>query len=1099
MKENHMNNITDQYKKALAVVMETNRELKKLRARINASNDKSSRDASAINQKLSEDLKNIEQNKNVINAYINIAKTHSKTNVPSVVPLSFDKGKLTRLNVQLSSGNPDDPKAAQLYTEATGQLLYLQDEENRLKDHAANDLQQIRDAARDHIDRIQFEINANNSKLSAFFRSDEYRDFISRIVSVNNIFTNVNTSKPGCKLPKGVISIGSVLNPFPIPYECSRDVMRLSSGLYDPENHTICMPMLLSIQRGVLIAEYENSSECDILGGMQNIILSYIRYSGSDKVKIIYCDPIRFNASALGSLSRLCEGPGSGIVDAPTSKDGIHRIVERSISEITDYSQMGTRDHTLPQGSLFIFHDFPQSYDAQTIERIKQLCANARHYGIMVFLTHNTSSRYYAGSDVLSYLQSFAVLIRAQHGLFSFVEPESPAKTYFRWYSAPSQIPADIEDRYIVNRPVIDLGNEYKNRAGLTCPEYSKGNRAIYGIPYGVSEEGQITCLDFEDEKYATFICGASRSGKSTLLHAIIAGLIKEKHPDDIELWLIDFKMTEFSRYTDHLPPHIRYIILDESPELIYDIIDRLTKLMKRRKNIFMGNWDKLYEVPSERYMPAIFVVIDEFSIMSKVLADSVFLAKEDYRHKLEELLGEGAAVGFHFIFASQSFSEGTRGLSDYSKQQVQQRIAMKTEYNEIKNTMGLKVLTEYDEEIMAQLPKYYALTAASTIEHGAYLRKSKVLNISKRDSMEFADEINDLVTAAPVFQPDDPTVYVSKKPMILNGNTYKSYLSLKDEIYSCIKRMEAAWLEEEATAIFFGEPSRLDPVYPTILVNEYSENILMITGSGELHPAAAVLLSMLESLKIQDCPVTMWTSGKAPIYRIMKSIRKLPADVITEAKEVCAAIARLKEKIRRKEEGGGLYLLAGLESVLLDMKFGQYQQDRQDSAFSATYERRAPGELDIISQMNMGMVVSSNEDRNDSSASNSDAAQHDISDTNMYDARDDLKFILAQGPRLGYHFFVVLRSVSDLDHRAMDLEYFKHRILFRAPKAESGIVVDAYNADLIARLPPHSFRYCNGLDSLSLRPLLHPGLTWDGWEMQGDTVVKEKHEEYLL
>lgn len=1099
MKENHMNNIKDQYKKVLAVVSEANRELGKLRARINAINDKSSRDVSVINQKLSDDLKQIEQNKKIINAYINIAKTHSKASVPSSAPLTFDKGKLTWLNVQSSNGNPDDPTAAQLYTEATGQLLYLQEEEKRLKDHAASELQQIRDTARDHIDRIQYEINANISKLSAFFRSDEYQDFVSGIVSVNNIFTNINTYKPDSKIPEGLISIGSVLYPFPIPYECSRDVMRLSSGLYDPENRTFCMPMLLSMQRGVLIAEYENSSECDILGGMQNIIISYIRYSGSDKVKIIYCDPIRFNASALGSLSRLCENSGSGIVDVPMSKDGIHRIVESSISEITDSAQMGTRDHTMPQGRLFIFHDFPQSYDAQTIERIKQLCANARHYGIMVVLTHNISARFYTGSDVLSYLKSFAVLIRSQQGVFSLVTPENSAKTRFRWYPAPSQIPSDIEERYIVNRHVIDLGNEYKNRAGLTYPEYSKGNRAIYGIPYGVSEDGQITCLDFEDDKYATFICGASRSGKSTLLHAIIAGLIKEKHPDDIELWLIDFKMTEFSRYTDHLPPHVRYIILDESPELIYDIIDRLTKLMNRRKNIFMGNWDKLYEVPPERYMPAIFVVIDEFSIMSKVLADSVFLAKDDYRHKLEVLLGEGAAVGFHFIFASQSFSEGTRGLSDYSKQQIQQRIAMKTEYNEIKNTLGLKVFTEHDEELMAQLPKYYALTAASTIKHGAFLRKSKVLHISKRDSMEFADGINGLVTAAPVFQPDDPTVYVSKKPMILDGNTYKSYLLLRGDICGSIKRMEAAWLEEEATALFFGEPSRLDPVYPAILVNEYSENILMITGSGELHPAAAVLLSTLESLKIQGYHVTMWTSGKAPIYRVMKSIKKLPTDVITEAKELCSMIAEMKEKIRKKAEGRGLYLLAGLESLLLDMKYGQYHQEPRESAFSTTYERRAPGELDIISQMNMGMIVSSNEDQNNSSASNSDAAQYNVSDTNIYDARDDLKYILAQGPRLGYHFFVVLRSVSDLDHRAMDLEYFKHRILFRAPKAESGIVVDAYNADLVSRLPPHSFRYCNGLDSLSLRPLLHPGLTWDGWEMQGDTVVKEKHEEYLL
>ena len=64
---------------------------------------------------------------------------------------------------------------------------------------------------------------------------------------------------------------------------------------------------------------------------------------------------------------------------------------------------------------------------------------------------------------------------------------------------------------------------------------------------------GNILSLDFENSNFATFICGASRSGKSTLLHTIITGLIKNNHPDDIEMWLIDFKMTEFSRYIDTL------------------------------------------------------------------------------------------------------------------------------------------------------------------------------------------------------------------------------------------------------------------------------------------------------------------------------------------------------------------------------------------------------------------------------------------------------------------------------------------------------------------------------------------------------------------
>ena len=100
-----------------------------------------------------------------------------------------------------------------------------------------------------------------------------------------------------------------------------------------------------------------------------------------------------------------------------------------------------------------------------------------------------------------------------------------------------------------------------------------------------------------------------------------------------------------------------------------------------------MGKWEKLKDVPEERYMPELFVVIDEFSIMSNILANSATLAKEDYRIKLQTVLAKSAKLGMRFIFSSQGFTEGTRGLTEMAKDQIQQRIAMKADYNDIKSS----------------------------------------------------------------------------------------------------------------------------------------------------------------------------------------------------------------------------------------------------------------------------------------------------------------------------------------------------------------------------------------------------------------------------
>ena len=54
--------------------------------------------------------------------------------------------------------------------------------------------------------------------------------------------------------------------------------------------------------------------------------------------------------------------------------------------------------------------------------------------------------------------------------------------------------------------------------------------------------------------------------------------------------------------------------------------------------------------------------------------------------------------------------------------------------------------------------------------------------------------------------------------------------------------------------------------------------------------------------------------------------------------------------------------------------------------------------------------------------------------------------------------------------------------------------------AGLISDLDNHSFRYSNGLESLSFHPYLHPTLSWDGWKLSDEGVIADdEEEEYLM
>ncbi len=46
--------------------------------------------------------------------------------------------------------------------------------------------------------------------------------------------------------------------------------------------------------------------------------------------------------------------------------------------------------------------------------------------------------------------------------------------------------------------------------------------------------------------------------------------------------------------------------------------------------------------------------------------------------------------------------------------------------------------------------------------------------------------------------------------------------------------------------------------------------------------------------------------------------------------------------------------------------------------------------------------------------------------------------------------------------------------------------------AAAVSELSGHSFRYTNGVESVTFRPYLHEGLSWDGWQM-GDAGAVQR------
>ena len=200
--------------------------------------------------------------------------------------------------------------------------------------------------------------------------------------------------------------------------------------------------------------------------------------------------------------------------------------------------------------------------------------------------------------------------------------------------------------------------------------------------------------MKLEERLHLTLrISGSTGSGKSVALHTMIMGIIYNYHPDDVEIWAIDYKAVEFDSYIDKHTPHFRVIAHDSSIEFSLSLLDLLYEEYENRMKKFLElgvkNISEYRAKCGVHSMPRIVVFIDEFQIMTQAVQS--YTGNKDYRTILENLLRLTRAMGISFILCSQTIASGLSGLTDSARDQIGARLSLKHEDdNEIRETLML-------------------------------------------------------------------------------------------------------------------------------------------------------------------------------------------------------------------------------------------------------------------------------------------------------------------------------------------------------------------------------------------------------------------------
>jgi Cdc6-like AAA superfamily ATPase len=215
----------------------------------------------------------------------------------------------------------------------------------------------------------------------------------------------------------------------------------------------------------------------------------------------------------------------------------------------------------------------------------------------------------------------------------------------------------------VPGRPYVGVEIPNKNsrlvtlREVLESKEYQVAKaKSRLAIALGKDVAGAVRIGDLARMPHL-LIAGATGSGKSVSINAIIGSILTQATPDDVRILMIDPKMVELIMYNGI--PHLLSPVVTEVEKVVALLKIAVTEMEKRYRifsQLGVRNLDGYRKLRAERMargdtalknLPAIVIIIDE-------LADLMMAAPEEVEGLICRLAQLARATGIHLVIATQ-------------------------------------------------------------------------------------------------------------------------------------------------------------------------------------------------------------------------------------------------------------------------------------------------------------------------------------------------------------------------------------------------------------------------------------------------------------
>ena len=216
--------------------------------------------------------------------------------------------------------------------------------------------------------------------------------------------------------------------------------------------------------------------------------------------------------------------------------------------------------------------------------------------------------------------------------------------------AAPIRIEAPVPGRPLVG---IEVPNSEKTmvslRSVLEAKSFKAKSKGALRVALGKGVSGQAVSAPLSQMPHL-LIAGATGSGKSVCLNAIITTLLMTYAPEQLRFLMIDPKMVELTSFNG-IPHLIAPVVTDF--EQVVGALAWVTREMDRRYKLFAASgtrsidtYNKKVGAKGER-LPYMLVIIDE-------LADLMMMAPDEVERYICRIAQMARATGIHLVIATQ-------------------------------------------------------------------------------------------------------------------------------------------------------------------------------------------------------------------------------------------------------------------------------------------------------------------------------------------------------------------------------------------------------------------------------------------------------------